>query len=206
MLISRLKAIAGLDITERRKPQDGSVETVISGRTFKLRLATTSTPSGESLIVRLLEPEVKAKELQFLGMTDDQVRIISNFTNRTQGLILIVGPTGSGKTTTIYSLLSHIDCRTRSLISVEDPVKYRIPFANQQQVNEKGGVTFDAPAEIFGKAISGYSLHRRGAGQLFGPDRDGFREHRPPDDLDAPHLQCDHGNFPPGDGWGSTAE
>ncbi|HEY5497569.1 MAG TPA: ATPase, T2SS/T4P/T4SS family [Syntrophales bacterium] len=144
MLISRLKAIAGLDITERRKPQDGAVEAVITGRTFKLRLATTSTPSGESLIIRLLEPEIKATELQSLGMTDDQVRIIMDSTNRHQGLLLIVGPTGSGKTTTIYSLLSHIDCRTRSLISVEDPVEYRIPFANQQQVNEKGGVTFDA--------------------------------------------------------------
>jgi len=144
MLISRLKAVAGLDITERRKPQDGAVEAVIAGRTFKLRLATTSTPSGESLILRLLEPEVKATELQSLGMTDDQVRIITDSTNRHQGLLLIVGPTGSGKTTTIYSLLSHIDCRTRSLISVEDPVEYRIPFANQQQVNEKGGVTFDA--------------------------------------------------------------
>lgn len=144
MLISRLKAIAGLDITEKRRPQDGAVEAVITGRTFKLRLATTSTPSGESLIIRLLEPEIKATELQSLGMTDDQVRIIMDSTNRHQGLLLIVGPTGSGKTTTIYSLLSHIDCRTRSLISVEDPVEYRIPFANQQQVNEKGGVTFDA--------------------------------------------------------------
>jgi len=144
MLISRLKAIAGLDITEKRKPQDGAVEAVISGRTFKLRLATTSTPTGESLIMRMLEPEVKAKELQSLGMTDNQVRTIIDSTNRHQGLLLIVGPTGSGKTTTIYSLLSHIDCRTRSLISVEDPVEYRIPFANQQQVNEKGGVTFDA--------------------------------------------------------------
>ena len=144
MLISRLKAIAGLDITEKRKPQDGAVEAVITGRTYKIRLATTSTPSGESLIIRLLEPEVKATELQSLGMTDDQVRIIIDCTNRHQGLLLIVGPTGSGKTTTIYSLLSHIDCRTRSLISVEDPVEYRIPYANQQQVNEKGGVTFDA--------------------------------------------------------------
>jgi CheY-like chemotaxis protein len=104
MLISRLKAIAGLDITERRKPQDGAMEAVISGRTFKLRLATTSTPTGESLIMRLLEPEVKAKELQSLGMTDDQIRTIIDSTNRHQGLLLIVGPTGSGKTTTIYSL------------------------------------------------------------------------------------------------------
>jgi type II secretory ATPase GspE/PulE/Tfp pilus assembly ATPase PilB-like protein/CheY-like chemotaxis protein len=143
MLISRLKAIAGLDITEKRKPQDGAVEAVISGKTFKLRLATTSTPGGESLIMRLLEPGVKAQDLQSLGMTDDQVRLMMDFANRHQGLVLIVGPTGSGKTTTIYSLLSQIDCRTRSLISVEDPVEYRIPFANQQQVDEKGGVTFE---------------------------------------------------------------
>ncbi|KUG21723.1 hypothetical protein ASZ90_008527 [hydrocarbon metagenome] len=143
MLISRLKALAGLDITERRKPQDGAVETVIAGRTFKLRLATTSTPAGESLIVRMLEPDINAKELQSLGMTDDQVQTMIDCSRRHQGLILIVGPTGSGKTTTIYSLLSKIDCRTRSLISVEDPVEYRIPYANQQQVNEKGGVTFD---------------------------------------------------------------
>ncbi len=144
MLISRLKAIAGMDITEKRKPQDGAMEAVIAGRTFKLRLATTSTTGGESMVVRMLEPKVEAKDLQSLGMTDDQVLKIIDSASRHQGLLLIVGPTGSGKTTTIYSLLSHIDCRTRSLISVEDPVEYRIPFANQQQVNEKGGVTFDA--------------------------------------------------------------
>jgi type IV pilus assembly protein PilB len=144
MVISRLKAIAGLDIYERRKPQDGAVEATIVGRTFKLRLATTSTPDGESLVMRLLEPEVKVKQLQSLGMTDDQVRSMIDFSKRTQGLVLIVGPTGSGKTTTVYSLVAKIDCRTRSLISVEDPVEYRISFANQQQVNEKGGVTFEA--------------------------------------------------------------
>ncbi len=143
MLISRFKAIAGLDITEKRKPQDGAVEAMIAGKIFKLRLATTSTPGGESLIMRLLEPGVKAKDLQSLGMTETQVRSMIGFADRHQGLVLIVGPTGSGKTTTIYSLLSQIDCRTRSLISVEDPVEYRIPFANQQQVDEKGGATFE---------------------------------------------------------------
>ena len=143
MLISRFKAIAGLDITEKRKPQDGAVEAMIAGKTFKLRLATTSTPSGQSLIMRLLEPGVKAKDLHSLGMTENQVRSMIDFADRHQGLVLIVGPTGSGKTTTIYSLLSQIDCRTRSLISVEDPVEYRIPFVNQQQVDEKGGVTFE---------------------------------------------------------------
>jgi len=143
MVITRLKALGGLDITEKRKPQDGAMEAVIDNRTFKLRLATTSTPFGESVIIRLLEPTVKQKDLRDLGMTDEQVAIMVDFASRNQGLILIVGPTGAGKTTTIYSLLAQIDCKKRSLISVEDPVEYTIPFANQQQVNEKMGVTFE---------------------------------------------------------------
>jgi type IV pilus assembly protein PilB len=144
ILISRFKAIAGLDITGESKPQDGAVAAVIFGRTFKLRLATTLTPAGESLIIRLLETGAKARNMQSLGMTDAQVRSMIDLVSRKRGLLLIAGLSGSGKTTTIYSLLSHVDCRTRSLISVEDPVEYRIPFANQQQVDEKRGVTFDA--------------------------------------------------------------
>jgi type II secretory ATPase GspE/PulE/Tfp pilus assembly ATPase PilB-like protein/DNA-binding response OmpR family regulator len=144
MLISRLKVLGGLDLAERRKPQDGSFAATINNKTFKLRLATTSTPYGESLIIRLLEPSGKPKDLSELGMMDKQVNTMADFANRTHGVILIVGPTGSGKTTTIYSFLSHIDCQTRSLISVEDPVEYNIAYANQQQVNEKAGITFES--------------------------------------------------------------
>lgn len=143
MVVSRLKALSGMDIAERRRPQDGTFTTTINNRTFNLRLATTSTPYGESLIMRLLEPSVKPKDLKELGMTDEQTNTMLDFANRTQGLILIVGPTGSGKTTTVYSLLHLIDWETRSLMSVEDPVEYRIPFANQQQVNVKAGITFE---------------------------------------------------------------
>jgi type IV pilus assembly protein PilB len=144
MLISRLKVLGGLDLAERRKPQDGSFAATINNKTFKLRLATTSTPYGESLIIRLLEPSAKPKDLSELGMMDKQVSTMADFANRTHGVILMVGPTGSGKTTTIYSFLSHIDCQTRSLISVEDPVEYNIAYANQQQVNEKAGVSFES--------------------------------------------------------------
>jgi type II secretory ATPase GspE/PulE/Tfp pilus assembly ATPase PilB-like protein/DNA-binding response OmpR family regulator len=144
MLISRLKALGGLDLAEKRKPQDGSFAATISNKTFKLRLATTSTPFGESLIIRLLEPSAKPKALDELGMMDQQVATMIEFANRTHGVILIVGPTGSGKTTTIYSFLSHIDCQKRSLISAEDPVEYTIPYANQQQANEKAGITFES--------------------------------------------------------------
>ena len=144
MLITRYKVLGGLDIAEKRKPQDGSVEAVIDGKSFKMRLATTSTPEGESLIIRLLEPEARPKKMAELGFTKEQEEALTDFAKRTHGLILIVGPTGSGKTTTIYSFMSHIDTRGRSLITVEDPVEYRIPNANQQQVNEKAGVTFEA--------------------------------------------------------------
>jgi type II secretory ATPase GspE/PulE/Tfp pilus assembly ATPase PilB-like protein/DNA-binding response OmpR family regulator len=144
MLISRFKVLGGLDIAEKRKPQDGSMEAVVADRRFKLRLATTSTPHGESLIVRLLEAEARPKRLAELGMTDEQEARMVEFANRAHGLICVVGPTGSGKTTTIYSLVSQIDADRRSIISIEDPVEYRIPKANQQQVNEKAGVTFES--------------------------------------------------------------
>jgi type II secretory ATPase GspE/PulE/Tfp pilus assembly ATPase PilB-like protein/DNA-binding response OmpR family regulator len=143
-LITRFKAQGKLDIAERRKPQDGSMELEVDGRAFIARLATTCTPAGESLILRLLEPYAKAKGLDELGMSKQQVQHMIDFAHRNHGLVVVAGPTGSGKTTTIYSLLQHIDCKTRSLISVEDPVEYRIPSANQQQVDEKAGLTFEA--------------------------------------------------------------
>lgn len=143
-LISRFKVLSGMDISEKRKPQDGTTEAVINDRNFKLRLATTSTPDGESLIIRLLEPYAKPKSLQELGMTEKQAEAMLEMCNRTHGLILIAGPTGCGKTTTVFSLLSQIDCKKRSLITVEDPVEYRLPSANHQQVNEKAGITFEA--------------------------------------------------------------
>ena len=144
MLISRLKVLANMDIAEKRKPQDGAFTAVVDNKTYILRLATTSTIHGESLIIRLLNAYEKPKDLEQLGMTTDQSRILTNLANRNQGLILVVGPTGSGKTTTIYSILNKIDYKSRSIVSVEDPVEYRIPFINQEQVKEKGKVTFEA--------------------------------------------------------------
>jgi type IV pilus assembly protein PilB len=144
MLISRFKVLANMNIAEKRKPQDGALAAIIDNRTHNLRLATTATVHGESLIVRLLNVYAKPKDLKELGMTDEQSNNLIDLSNRTQGLILIVGPIGSGKTTTIYSLLHKIDHKTRSIISIEDPVEYRIPFVNQEQVHEKGGVSFES--------------------------------------------------------------
>ena len=144
MALTRLKAMAGMDIAERRRPQDGAFVASLRDRKFTLRLATTSTNYGESLVMRLVEPQAKPKTLAELGMNTDQAETMLHLSGKTQGMIIIAGPTGSGKTTTIYSFLSNIDCQRRSLISVEDPIEFRITQANQQQVNEKAGVTFEA--------------------------------------------------------------
>ncbi len=144
MLISRLKVLANMDIAEKRKPLDGALSAIIDNKTYNIRLATTPTIYGESLIMRLLNAYTKPKDLKELGMIEEQASTLIDLTNRTQGLILIVGPTGSGKTTTIYSLLNMIDYINRSIVSVEDPVEYRIPFVTQEQVSEKGKSTFEA--------------------------------------------------------------
>ena len=143
MSVSRLKVLGEIDLAEKRKPQDGAFDATIGNRRFRLRLATTSTLYGESLIVRLLEPYTKPRDLSRLGMTNEQAETVRSLASRSHGLALVVGPTGSGKTTTIYSLLASIDSQSRSLISVEDPIEYVIPHANQQQVNEKRGLTFE---------------------------------------------------------------
>lgn len=143
MVISRLKLLAGLDIAERRRPQDGSFAREIADGVYSFRLATTSTPNGESIVIRILKPYAKPKTLLELGMTEKQASTLTYSGNQHYGMNLVVGGTGSGKTTTVYSLLSQIDTETRSLMSVEDPVEYRIPSANQQQVNEKAGITFE---------------------------------------------------------------
>lgn len=143
-LLSRFKVLADMDIAERRKPQDGALEARIGGKYFKMRLATTSTPYGESIIIRLLDMDARPMELAELGMMDTQAEIMYEVSQQHSGAIIVVGPTGSGKSTTLYSLISNIDIKNRSLMTIEDPVEYTIAYANQQEVNEKAGVTFEA--------------------------------------------------------------
>lgn len=143
-LIARFKALGGMDVAEKRKPQDGALEVIVHGRRFKLRLATTSTPHGESVVIRLLDPFAQPPSLEELGVSPDQADTLRGFMARSAGLVLVVGPTGAGKSTTIFSLLDCVGGDRRSVITVEDPVEYRIPFANQQQVDEKAGVTFES--------------------------------------------------------------
>ncbi len=144
ILLSRFKVLANMDIAEKRKPQDGALEARITGRHFKMRLATTSTPYGESLVIRLLDMESKPMKLSDLGMTPEQSETMCDVSQQHTGAIIVVGTTGSGKSTTLYSLISNIDIKNKSLMTIEDPVEYVIKNANQQQINEKAGVTFEA--------------------------------------------------------------
>lgn len=142
-LISRTKLLAAMDIAEKRRPQDGAFGITIGSKTLKLRIVSSPSPFGESLVIRLLEPEAKPRPLETLGMMPEQATTLRELANQSKGFILVVGPTGSGKTTTLYSLIGSLNLKVRSLLSVEDPIEYTILEANQQQVNEKIGLTFE---------------------------------------------------------------
>ena len=120
------------------------MSTTGAARAVRRSLATTATPDGESVVIRILEPNRAPPDLATLGLAEDQTRALVTAAERSQGLILVVGPTGSGKTTTIYSLLHSIDCQSRSLMTIEDPVEYRIRSANQQELNPAAGITFQS--------------------------------------------------------------
>lgn len=144
ILLSRFKVLADMDIAERRKPQDGALEARIAGKRYKMRLATTSTPYGESLVIRLLDMDSDPMKLSELGMTPEQAETMYDVSQQHTGAVIVVGTTGSGKSTTLYSLISNINIQNKSLMTIEDPVEYEIKYANQQEVNEKAGVTFEA--------------------------------------------------------------
>ena len=109
-----------------------------------MRLATVGTPFGESIIIRIFNPQASVITLPELGMNENQINRMAEIARSNRGLLLVVGPTGSGKTTTLYSLINTIETHTRSLISIEDPIEYTIPYANQMEINERINVTFES--------------------------------------------------------------
>ena len=139
---SRIKILANLDIAERRLPQDGRIRLRTAGRDVDIRVSTLPTPHGEDIVLRLLDQKTQSLSLQSTGLT---ARIVDRYREnllRSNGLILVTGPTGSGKSTTLYSCLTEIIDGTRKIITVEDPVEYEIPGITQIQVNEGAGLNF----------------------------------------------------------------
>nr|WP_205863491.1 ATPase, T2SS/T4P/T4SS family [Planosporangium thailandense] len=141
-LISRLKIMANVDITERRVPQNGRLTVEVNQRSIDLRLATLPTVWGEKIVLRVLDTGGINLKLEALGFTPANYRRFAASFTKPHGMVLVTGPTGSGKSTTLYAILSAISKPTINIITVEDPVEYRLPGVNQVQVDHKAGLTF----------------------------------------------------------------
>lgn len=141
-LLSHLKVSAGLDIAEKRKPQDGRIEHEAAGRALDVRTSTLPTNHGESCVMRLLDREANLLSLEDLGMSPRSLEWFSNVIERPNGIFLVTGPTGSGKTTTLYAALQTLNRSDRKILTVEDPVEYRIKGINQVQVHPQIGLDF----------------------------------------------------------------
>ncbi len=141
-LVSRIKVISGMNIAENRLPQDGRFKVRITGREFDFRVSTMPTVFGECVVMRILDQRTAAMSLDQLGFSTGSLDIYQSFIERPNGIVLITGPTGSGKTTTLYASLNKINSPEKNIITVEDPVEYHLSLIRQTQINTKAGVTF----------------------------------------------------------------
>src|SRR6185369_7703068 len=141
-VISRIKIMAGLNIAERRLPQDGRARIRIGEREVDLRVSTLPALHGESVVLRILDHGAASRDLADLGMPNDVSDRFNTLIDRTSGIMLVTGPTGSGKTTTLYGALSRVNRPGLKIVTVEDPIEYQIAGVTQMPVNRKAGLTF----------------------------------------------------------------
>ncbi len=142
LLCSRIKVMAKLDIAEKRLPQDGRISLRIAGRAVDVRVSTLPSGHGERVVMRLLDKQAGRLDLEHLGMPPELTTLIDELIHKPHGIILVTGPTGSGKTTTLYAALSRLNNSTRSILTVEDPIEYYIDGIGQTQVNTKVDMSF----------------------------------------------------------------
>ncbi len=143
-IVSRLKIMANLDIAERRLPQDGRIRAVMHGRKIDLRMSTLPTANGEKVVLRILDNRSISVKLQDLGFSENHYTIWAGQIDMPHGILLVTGPTGSGKTTTLYASLGQLDGNKLNISTVEDPIEYHLGMANQVQVFDKIGMSFSA--------------------------------------------------------------
>ena len=143
-LISRIKIMSSLDIADRLRPQDGRARVAVNGQPIDLRVSTLPASLGEKVVVRVLDSRATVKSLDGLGLNPDEIQGIKRLLEFREGIILVTGPTGSGKTTTLYSCINQIKSEGVNIVTVEDPVEYRMQGIVQVQVQEKAGLTFAA--------------------------------------------------------------
>jgi len=141
-IITRVKIMANIDISESRLPQDGRVSFPWEGKNYDLRVSTFPTIYGEKIVLRILDKERVILGLEQLGFSQSALAIFKKSVQRPNGIILVTGPTGSGKTTTLYSTLAFVNSAERNIMTLEDPVEYEIPDIHQSQINPKAGLTF----------------------------------------------------------------
>jgi len=141
-LIGHVKSVAGMDIAEHRRPTEGRLKLPAAGRTVDLRISIVPSIHGLDMVVRLLDAEISLLKLPELGMLDEQSDLVHDMLGRPGGLILVTGPTGSGKTTTLYAILQQLVGTHRKIITIEDPVEYDLDGINQTQINPRLGVTY----------------------------------------------------------------
>ena len=144
LVINRIKVISSLDISEKRLPQDGRTQVSISGKTLDVRVSILPTYHGERVVMRILMQSEHIPSLEELGFDPELTRAFYRLLTHSHGMLLVTGPTGSGKSTTLHSFLQHIASPDRNIITIEDPVEYNAENINQIQVNEKVGLTFAA--------------------------------------------------------------
>ncbi len=148
-MVSRIKVLAGLDISEKRVPQDGRFQFDLPDRQIDLRVSTLPTVIGEKVVMRVLDKSMIVIDLGQLGFSPDNLEQFKDLITRPYGMILVTGPTSSGKTTTLYSALNTINTVEKNILTVEDPVEYRMKMINQVQVNPRAGLTFAAGLRSF---------------------------------------------------------
>lgn len=142
LLVSRLKVMSKLDIAEKRVPQDGRISLRVGGREVDVRVSTLPSSGGERVVLRLLDKQAGRLSLEAIGMVPDELERFKEALQRPHGIILVTGPTGSGKTTTLYSALNFLNDRSRNILTVEDPIEYYLEGVGQTQVNLKADMTF----------------------------------------------------------------
>ena len=141
-LVSRIKILANLDIAERRQPQDGAVRIKAENREIDLRVSIIPAHNGEKVVIRVLDQSKVMIMLETLGLTSRELELVNRLARRRKGIILVTGPTGSGKTTTLYAMINRLRSETTNLMTVEDPIEYTIEGVNQVQINPEIGLTF----------------------------------------------------------------
>ena len=141
-VINSIKAVSGMDISERRRPQDGAFTANTGERSFSFRVASAGVIHGEKLSIRVLNYNAANFKLDDVGLTDEQIQIVKKYLSKPNGMILLCGPTGCGKTTTLYAMLNEIDLYSRNVITVEDPIECILPQASQIEINPRADINF----------------------------------------------------------------